>query len=311
MSKERKKRDPHSIEAADIIRTAEEKYGKEKGKQIATFAITLNKEMEKQGIDQDKMASELIISTGALSNYRNGKAEPGLTALIKIADYLKVDCNYLMTGITAKNVAVNEDLGLSENTINLLRKMARSIKNDAEHSGKTNLATIKMIDLIFEDHFKAFDMEYPYIETLLTQMYRYIHSEDTSLYTTPVRRLPSGASILPEDYEAIAKAFGITKENLFVRIGDVTERVPIAKYTEAFLMTRITDQLRAYRENVEKEEREKAKRENGSFTIHPCEDGTWKGIYTTHTATGKTIRKNVYGKTAEEVTAQLQQITKA
>ncbi len=93
MSKERKKRDPHSIEAADIIRNAEEKYGKEKGKQVATFAITLNKEMEKQGIDQDKMASELIISTGALSNYRNGKEEPGITALIKIEDYLKVDCN--------------------------------------------------------------------------------------------------------------------------------------------------------------------------------------------------------------------------
>lgn len=260
MNTKRKKRDPHSIDPAEIVENAVKKYGKEKGKQIAAFATTLNKEMQKQGIDQDKMASQLIISPGALSNYRRGMAEPGLTALVKMAKHLNVDCNYLMTGITAKNVAVNEDLGLSENTINLLRKMAESIKKDAENSGKTNLATIKMIDLIFEDHFEAFGMEYPYIETLLTQMYRYIHSGDTNLFTSPIMDGQLHGSILePEDYEEIANMYGITKKNLFVKIGDVTERMPIAKYTEAFLMAQITDKLKAYRKNVEKEEKKNGK----------------------------------------------------
>ena len=118
----RNKRIPHSVDDADIKQNAKDKfkYDEDAAKRLTKFAITLNRLMQEKGIDQIQMANELNISVGALSNYRNGKNEPGLTKIIQMAEYLGVDCSYLMTGIQSKNYALHSDLGLSNSAINLL-----------------------------------------------------------------------------------------------------------------------------------------------------------------------------------------------
>lgn len=183
MKTNRKKRDPHFVDPVEIVENAVNKYGKEKGKQIAAFATTLNKEMEKQEKDQDKMASKLEISPGALSNYRNGIAEPGITAVIKIAEYLNVDCNYLLTGIKAKNITVNADLGLSENAIEMLQFIKSppdwvsvSMKRCLRYSTEVvNLLLEDQFDDIQSKHWPADDFD---ILNLFTAIHDYIFGSD-------------------------------------------------------------------------------------------------------------------------------------
>lgn len=43
--------------------------------------------------------------------------------IIKIADYLGVDCHYLMTGVQAENYVCSNDLGLSAGVINWLKSI--------------------------------------------------------------------------------------------------------------------------------------------------------------------------------------------
>ncbi len=94
--------------------------------EIALFAKTLNRLLAEKNVHQDDLAQALGISTGSVSNYRNGKKAPGFTMIVKIADYLGVDCNYLMTGVKADNYMAATELGLSEAAIRQLKKILLS-----------------------------------------------------------------------------------------------------------------------------------------------------------------------------------------
>lgn len=67
------------------------------------------------------------LSTGIISNYRNGKTEPKLSAIVSIANYLNVDCHYLLTGVSSKNSTVSEETGLSEASINYLTNVQKQV----------------------------------------------------------------------------------------------------------------------------------------------------------------------------------------
>ena len=105
-----KKRAPHSVDPAEIEKNAE-------NLPQLTFAKILNRLMEERGIDQEKMSADLRMSTGLIHNYRHGKTEPKLSAIIKIAEYLDIDCHYLLTGISPDNRKINKALNLSEEAI--------------------------------------------------------------------------------------------------------------------------------------------------------------------------------------------------
>ena len=138
----RKKREPHSVDTLIIVSNAMDKFPDEKeAKQFSKFAIILNDLMEKNGIDQEKMSEDLGISEGSISNYRNGKSEPGLMNIIKIAEYLRVDCHYLMTGVSAKNKTINSDTGLTDDAISALTALNRT-------KGEDGIEHRKIIDLI-------------------------------------------------------------------------------------------------------------------------------------------------------------------
>lgn len=55
------------------------------------------KEIRKsKGITQQKLAKELYITQQALCNYEQGKREPDVQMLIKLADYFGVSVDYLV-----------------------------------------------------------------------------------------------------------------------------------------------------------------------------------------------------------------------
>ena len=51
---------------------------------------------KKKGISQLRMATELNTTQNIINCYETGEREPGIDALIKIADYLNISVDYLI-----------------------------------------------------------------------------------------------------------------------------------------------------------------------------------------------------------------------
>lgn len=87
------------------------------------FSDRLQDLISDSGKDVKTLASEIGVSSGALSKYQNDKGEPGITALCKIADYFGVTADYLI-GIsdnkTPENVSIGQATGLSDDAIKQL-----------------------------------------------------------------------------------------------------------------------------------------------------------------------------------------------
>lgn len=115
-----RKRTPHEVDSAKIEENSQ-------SSEMTTFAKTLNSILAEKGIHQEDMAQALGISTGSISSYRNGKKEPRLSMIVKIADYLGVDCHYLMTGVQAENYVCSNELGLSEKAVNFLYQISHPV----------------------------------------------------------------------------------------------------------------------------------------------------------------------------------------
>lgn len=109
-----RKRITHEVDDAVI-------EGNARSPEISIFAKTLNSLLIEKGVHQEDIAKALGISAGGISNYRNGKKEPRFSMIVKIANFLGVDCHYLMTGVQAKNYVCSNELGLSEKAINAIK----------------------------------------------------------------------------------------------------------------------------------------------------------------------------------------------
>lgn len=181
----RKKREPHSVDSLLIVSNAADKFpGDEKAaKQFSVFAITLNDLMERKGKDQEAMAKELGISEGSISNYRNGKSEPGLMSIIKIAEYLDVDCHYLMTGVSAKNKTISSNTGLSDDAISALTSLNKTKGEDGiEHRkiiGLINYVLGKTKPLI--DRYNDDPENSAPVSNVFTNMMDYISPDNSTL----------------------------------------------------------------------------------------------------------------------------------
>ena len=118
----RKKRVVYDVDE-NVIKENVQKWPEEIRGQIEAFALTFNRLLMERQIDQQKMAAETGISVGAISHYRNGIGNPSLDKLRTIAEYLGVDCNYLITGVRAEHHEISEYTGLSENAITCLHAL--------------------------------------------------------------------------------------------------------------------------------------------------------------------------------------------
>jgi len=95
-----------------------------------TFSEVLTKLITESGMEYRPLAAAIGISQASLSKYAANDAEPGLTALVKIADYFGVSIDYLAGRTDTKSPnpdlqAAVEFTGLSEQAIKALRTVAR------------------------------------------------------------------------------------------------------------------------------------------------------------------------------------------
>lgn len=92
------------------------------------LAQRLSELTKESGMPLRDLAYEIDVSAGALSNYQNGKAEPGLTALCAMADYFNVPLDWLVgrsqvKDVKAPDAAVCEYLRLSQNNVAYLEHL--------------------------------------------------------------------------------------------------------------------------------------------------------------------------------------------
>ena len=141
----RAKRTTHRVDEFDILSNVNGKYvDKESRDSLFTFASIFNELLDKKGIDQGKIASDLGISTGAISAYRRGEQEPKLVNLISIAKYLGVDCHYLMTGVNSKQAKAADFTGLSSKALTRLHDLSKE-KSNVNHNA------VAALNMLLED----------------------------------------------------------------------------------------------------------------------------------------------------------------
>lgn len=75
----------------------------------------------KQKVTQKELGEYLGIRPQTVSLYKNGITQPTLDTIVKMAEYFGVSTDYLLTGVSAENKTMNEQLGLSEDAIELLK----------------------------------------------------------------------------------------------------------------------------------------------------------------------------------------------
>ena len=94
------------------------------------FPTTLRNILEKHPKDGHsttyKTLGEAVgVRQQTISQYASGQTQPTADVLLRIAKYFDVSVDYLLTGVSSANITYNEEFGLSERAIELLKK-ARS-----------------------------------------------------------------------------------------------------------------------------------------------------------------------------------------
>ena len=94
------------------------------------FSRTLSLLRQEKKISQRQAAGELGVSQALLSHYENGIREPGLSFVVRAADYYGVSCDYLLGRTMSRegNAIAAEDVpDVSEEKGNVLRGSAMAL----------------------------------------------------------------------------------------------------------------------------------------------------------------------------------------
>ena len=151
MSQKRKSK-TDSVEVKKIKENAHKKYKNEDEEQnLVNFSISLNGILEEKNIDQNSLAEQTKISASLISDYRHGKTMPTLTKIVELARALKVDCHYLLTGVSTVNKTVNADLGLSDKSIQVLQFL--NSHHDDPEDEITHKQIIDLLNLVLESSY--------------------------------------------------------------------------------------------------------------------------------------------------------------
>ena len=104
-----------------------------------SFSDRLTTQRKRKGVSQKQAAADLGISQALLSHYENGIREPGLSFLVKAADYYNVSCDYLL-GHAANVLQLNQAVDFED------------LPEDAQLSRETFLrAELAIMNSIVED----------------------------------------------------------------------------------------------------------------------------------------------------------------
>lgn len=111
---------------------------------------------------QNAIASKLGVSSATLSNYKSGKKDASISKLCLIADYFGVTTDFLLgrsINKTNENDAIGRELGLSDETIDILRedeKIFDSSKITPDYYSVANIINLLVNQVRFPELCKRF-----------------------------------------------------------------------------------------------------------------------------------------------------------
>jgi transcriptional regulator with XRE-family HTH domain len=135
------------------------------------FAKTLRELLERHPVHggrttYGKLGAALGVKPQSVSQWANGDTTPDMRHIAPLAEFFGVDCNFLLTGVSAENRTVWEDLGLHEGSVRFLK----DLKALADRREQNSMAMLLIVDLFFRSGAlgKFYDMinqyTYDYIE---------------------------------------------------------------------------------------------------------------------------------------------------
>lgn len=89
---------------------------------MSVFAEQLKTLRKINGLIQKELAEKLKIKQNSYSDWENGKSEPNIEMLVRIADYFDVSLDYLMGG---KMKNITEEFSLCLKKIRMKRKLSQ------------------------------------------------------------------------------------------------------------------------------------------------------------------------------------------
>ena len=132
----------HSVDEAKIKEKATEER--------LPFALTLNRLLEEKELSQKELAKRAGVADGMISEYRKGKCDPGLSAILAMAKALDVDCHYLMTGEKREYLDAHKKTGLSDSAFDFLALLKESNNTRCATSLKAINALLDCNDALIE-----------------------------------------------------------------------------------------------------------------------------------------------------------------
>lgn len=72
-----------------------------------------------------------------ISLYVNGETQPNADVILRIAEYFNVSVDFLLTGLSSKNRKISSQLGLTESSIEYLRRAKKLYSHPEEKQIKT------------------------------------------------------------------------------------------------------------------------------------------------------------------------------
>ncbi|MBQ4418504.1 MAG: helix-turn-helix domain-containing protein [Synergistaceae bacterium] len=90
--------------------------------QDSKFSYILKKLLTDDKLSGAELGRKIGVSKETISQYCKGNVEPKSGILIKLAEYFKVSCDYLLTGSEPEDKKESQELGLSGDAIRLLKQ---------------------------------------------------------------------------------------------------------------------------------------------------------------------------------------------
>lgn len=143
-----------------------------------TIPERLKRFREKAGISQTKLAEMVGAKQNRISDIENGKGYLYADELPVYASALNTTVSELVTGNEPPNETLSAELGLSNGTINRLRKN--------REQGKTEIADA--INLLSDTEFSFAEILPTTGEYLLTAIYNFVHAENRTLLDNPTKK---------------------------------------------------------------------------------------------------------------------------
>ena len=116
----------------------------------STFARTLRELLEKHPVTGVRttyniLSAELKVKPQSISQWANGDTTPDMKHIVPLAKYFGVDANFLLTGVSAENQTMWQDLGLHENSVRFLK----DLKNLGDKGEIHSIAQLMITDIFF------------------------------------------------------------------------------------------------------------------------------------------------------------------